>query len=180
MRYAPKCIIVGGHTLLLRSAQPKDAEMLIDYLKITAAETRFLLCEPQEITYTAKEERAFIKAYEKNDRALLLLAFCDGTYIGNCSFIAGTRLRQRHRATVGIALFREYTGRGFGRAMLRALEEAAAGAGIEQLELDVVADNARAIHLYESLGYVRHGLFPRQMKYTDGTYADGIFMLKIL
>lgn len=180
MKYTEKSIPVGGHTLLLRSAEAKDAKILIDYMKITAAETRFLLCEPQEITYTVKEERDFIKSYERNERALLLLAFCDGAYVGNCSFIAGTRLRQRHRATVGIALFEKYTGRGFGRVMLGELEKAAAAVGVEQLELDVVADNARAIHLYESLGYVRHGLYPRQMKYTDGSYADGLFMVKAL
>ena len=52
--------------------------------------------------------------------------------------------------------------------------------GIEQLELEVVADNDRAIALYKKIGFEKMGTFPHNMKYKDGTYADAYWMVKIL
>ena len=49
-----------GRTVILRSAEPADAEDLIRYLKVTAAETRFLAKEPEEITLTQEAEVAFL------------------------------------------------------------------------------------------------------------------------
>ncbi len=48
--------------------------------------------------------------------------------------------------------------RGLGREALQVLEEWCRRQGVERLELAVVAANARAVHLYESLGFtpVRH------------------------
>ncbi len=52
--------------------------------------------------------------------------------------------------------------------------------GLEQMELEVNADNYQAIHLYESLGFEIRGTFPNNMKYKDGTYADAHWMVKNL
>lgn len=49
-----------------------------------------------------------------------------------------------------------------------------------QLELEVVADNDRAIALYKKIGFEKMGTFPHNMKYKDGTYADAYWMVKIL
>lgn len=48
--------------------------------------------------------------------------------------------------------------RGLGRAALEALEVWCREQGVERMELSVVASNARAVHLYESLGFapLRH------------------------
>ena len=45
-----------GREIILRNAVEDDAEKLIDYLKITAAETPFLIREPDEITLSIKQE----------------------------------------------------------------------------------------------------------------------------
>ena len=62
---------------------------------------------------------------------------------------------------------------------IEALKQAKSN-GFEQAELEVVADNTRAYHLYESLGFVPYGRRPHGMKYKDGTYADEIAMVKML
>ena len=51
---------------------------------------------------------------------------------------------------------------------------------IEQIELEVVADNERAISLYKKMGFEICGTMPRNMKYKDGTYADAFWMMKRL
>ena len=72
-----------GRDIFLRSAEEKDAEALIDYMKITAAETPFLLREPDEISLTIEQEQAFIKAKKDSENELLLIAEIGGRHIGN-------------------------------------------------------------------------------------------------
>ena len=173
-------IQLDGTELRLRNAREEDAEILIDYLKQTCGETRFLVKEPEEITLTIEQEKNFIRNQNESEGNLMLLAFLNGKYIGNCSLMGNAPSRYRHRASVGIALFQAYTGMGIGRKMLELLCEIAKEKGIEQLELEVVADNDRAIALYKKIGFEKMGTFPHNMKYKDGTYADAYWMVKIL
>ena len=61
--------------------------------------------------------------------------------------------------------------------MMKKLTDVAREHGIEQLELEVVADNERAVALYKKLGFQVCGQMPKNMKYKDGTYADVLFMV---
>ena len=166
--------------LLLRSPEETDAEMLIDYLRTVNAESRFLSKEPEEITFSAEGEAAFIRANREAEHEVMLLGFLNGEYVGNCSLSGFGTMRSRHRAVLGIALYQKYTGLGIGRAMIGQLMTIAREWGLEQIELEVVADNKRAIRLYEQMGFVRSGTLTRNMKYKDGTYADAYWMVKQL
>lgn len=170
-------IKIKNHSLLLRNATEEDAEMLLEYLKITSAESRFLVRKPEEITITPEEERKFIRFQNESEHNLMLLGFLDGNYVGTCSLTGKSPARYRHRASLAVALFEKYTGLGIGKSMMETLISVAKDNGIEQLELEVVADNKRAIGLYEKMGFKIWGTFPRNMKYTDGTYADAYWMM---
>ena len=76
-----------GRDIIIRNAEENDAENLIDYLKITAAETPFLIREPDEITLSIEQEQAFIKAKKDSENELLLIAEISGRHIGNCSLM---------------------------------------------------------------------------------------------
>ena len=180
MRREPETLRLGAHTLVLRNAEEADAGQLIEYLKNTTAETRFLVREPEEITATAEEECRCISSMYESEHALMLLAFLDGELAGNCSFTGMPQKRYRHRATVGIALCRKFMGLGIGTVMMETLIQAARNQGLEQLELEVIADNAPAIGLYKKLGFEVCGTLPNNMKYKDGTYADALWMRKKL
>lgn len=170
-----------GRDVLLRSAEEKDAEALIDYMKITAAETPFLLREPDEISLTIEQEQAFIKAKKDSENELLLIAEIEGRHIGNASLMsAGGFKRYRHRCEIAIALYQEYCGLGIGKEMLEMVLDIAKKAGYEQAELEVIANNKPAIALYEKLGFQKYGTFPDNMKYADGSYTDAYWMMKKL
>ena len=167
--------------ILLRSATPADADTLIDYLKTVTGETRFLMTYPDEVRYTTDEEVKFINSHNESEKCLLILAFVDGEYAGNCSFEGRASSRRvRHRADIGIALFQKYTGFGLGRLLLEVLLKNMKVQGFEQAELEVVGGNDRAYHLYESLGFKECGRIPGANKYDDGTYSDEIIMVKPL
>lgn len=170
-----------GREVTLRSVQLTDAEAMLRYLRETAAETPYLLREPQEVTMTVLQEQAFLQNRIHAPRELMLVAECEGRLIGSCSLAeAGPFLRCRHRCEVAIALYREYCGAGIGRQMLQTVLQKAKELGYEQAELEVVAENADAIALYESLGFQTYGRLPRNMKYPDGTTADALWMMKEL
>ncbi len=172
---------LNGKHVVLRSARPDEAQMLIEYLETVTGETRFLMCESDEVKYTEAEEAAFINAHNESKDALLLLAFVDGEYAGNCSFESkGGSRRAKHRAGIGIALFQKYTGFGLGRLMLQCLLEEIKEQGFEQAELTVVGGNDRAYYLYKSLGFKECGRIPNANKYDDGTYSEDILMVMLL
>lgn len=167
--------------VIIRSAEENDAENLIDYLKITAAETPFLIREPDEITLSIEQEQAFIKAKKDSENELLLIAEIGDRHIGNCSLMSiGGYKRYRHRCDIAIALYKEYCGIGIGKAMLETVLDIAEKTGYEQAELEVIADNKPAIALYKKLGFKMYGTFPDNMKYADGSYVDAYWMMKKL
>ncbi len=109
---------------------------------------------------------------------MLILAFVDGEYAGNCSFDGRTgSRREKHRAEIGIALLQKFTGFGLGKLMLERLIQRIKELGFEQAELNVVDGNKRAIRLYKSLGFRECGRIPNANKYDDGTYSDDIMMV---
>ena len=105
----------------------------------------------------------------------MIVAEVDGKITGNCqiSEIGKSRIKVRHRCSFAIALYKEYWGLGIGSALTELLAEKAAELGYEQMELEVVSSNERAIGLYRKMGFVKTGEIPKAMKFKAGSY-DGI------
>ena len=73
----------------------------------------------------------------------------------------------------------EAQGQGVGRRLMQALcDYADRWAQVLRMELQVYADNARAIALYESVGFVREGLH-RGYALRDGAYVDSLSMARM-
>ena len=170
-----------GRTIVFRNARPEDAEDLIQYLKITSAETPYLVREPEEITITKTKEEQLIRDKIDAERELMLVAFMDGKHIGNCSLMSiAPYKRYSHRCEIAIALYKEYCGCGIGKVMLQIVLDLAKKVGYEQAELEVMTENKDAIYLYEKLGFEKYGTFPDNMKFADGSYIDAFWMMKKL
>ena len=173
--------VKNGKKVTFRSAKVEDATMLIEYLKGTATETRFLTREPDERKITLEQQEGFLKSKEENPRELMLIGIMDGEHVGNCSFSqAGAHRRYAHRCQIGIALYQKFWGNGIGRKMFEIILDEAKKCGYEQAELEVVATNTKAIELYKSFGFEIYGTHKNDMKYADGTYADAHYMVKSL
>ncbi len=170
-----------GREVVLRNAEVCDATALVAFLKTTAAETPYLIRVPEEITITLEQEKRFIESKMDAERELLLVASIDGKHIGNCSLMSiGPYKRYTHRCGIAIALYQEYCGCGIGKIMMQTVLNVAKKSGYEQAELEVISDNNSAIALYRNLGFEKHGSFPNNMKYSDGTYANADWMMKKL
>lgn len=182
MKIEEKIIILkNGKTCILRNAQPEDAKQLVEYLKITAAETDYLLKYPEEVKLSVEQEKEFLESFAESQRNLMIIAEVDGEVAGNCSFSeVGGKRKIRHRCSIGIAIYKKFWGLGIGRKLMLLLLEKAKECGYEQAELEVVSRNGRAISLYEKIGFIRVGEMPNAMKHKDGSYDSNIIMVKQL
>ena len=142
---------------------------------------KVVLRSPEEQTLTVEDEVQFIRRKNEAERDLMLLAFVEGRYAGNCAINShGDKLRVLHRCDIGIALYQEFCGQGLGTLMLTELLRVARECGYQQAELEVIAGNAPAMGLYKKLGFEVYGTRPRDLRYKDGSYGDAHLMVKML
>ena len=89
----------------------------------------------------------------------------------------GGKYKTKHRAEFGISVEKAYWGLGIGRELAEACIECAKIAGYEQLELDVVSDNAAAVNLYKNLGFVEYGRNPKGFRSRRTGWQELVLML---
>ena len=104
---------------------------------------------------------------------LHLLAVDNGEVIASGGIhSAGSRMRRRHVAGLGICVARERQGQGVGAEMMRRLLEWADNwAGYLRIELNVYTDNEPAIALYRRFGFEMEGTH-RADALREGMYVD--------
>lgn len=140
--------------------------------------------QPRAVWGTLHSPYSSVEARQKKHAALpttdrLLVALTAGKVIGLAGLHATDNRRRAHVASIGMAVHDAYAGRGAGRVMLAALIELAdRWLNYKRLELNVWADNSRAIALYEKAGFEREGLH-RAFAWRDGSYADAIPMARL-
>jgi RimJ/RimL family protein N-acetyltransferase len=77
---------------------------------------------------------------------------------------------------IGMAVAREWRGRGVGSALLAAAIDWARDRGLHKLVLGVFPHNAAAIALYRKYGFVQEGYRHRQYRRSNGELWDSIEM----
>lgn len=168
-----------GRDVVFRSAEKSDAKDLIAYMKQTAMESDYLLREVDEIRLDEAMECRFIEANQTSSRDVMIVVIVDGKPGGSCSVSQkGMLSRIHHRCELACALTNEYQGAGIGTKMMEMMEIAAKEMGFEQMELEVVETNTKAIAMYEKCGFVRTGTMPDAFRYRNGTYAGLVSMMK--
>lgn len=182
MEFAPKNIILkDGRTAILRSAAVEDAAELLDYLKTTAEETEFILRYPEECNMTMEQEETILRNKAESPDELMLVCDVDGRLAGNCGISFNNKIKLMHRASVAIALRKEYWNLGIGTAMFRELIGIASRRpGVMQMELGFVEGNSRARALYEKMGFRIIGVMPDALHMKDGRLLNEYMMMKKL
>jgi RimJ/RimL family protein N-acetyltransferase len=77
---------------------------------------------------------------------------------------------------IGMAVAREWRGRGVGSALLAAAIEWARERGLHKLSLGVFAHNAAAIALYRKFGFVEEGRLVKHYRRASGELWDALEM----
>lgn len=167
-----------GKQYLLRSPVEADAEQMIQYLKATAQETEYGLSYPEELDFTVQKEADFLRRFLDGPGSIMISVFDGDQLVGNASLTnVLSKQKTLHRAEFGIAILKQAWRQGLGCKLVSELIAFAKQAGYEQIELEVAAENAPAIHIYQKLGFAVYGERPRSLKLKNGSYLDEWLMI---
>ncbi len=97
------------------------------------------------------------------------------TLVGWCDIFPAWPVAVRHCGSLGMGVQAAWRGRGIGQRLITATLAHARQRGITRVELEVRADNVRAIGLYEKMGFVHEGHKRNGMRF-DGVYFDSLTM----
>ena len=169
-----------GRSAVLRSPRDEDIQGMLDYLRVSAGETDFILRYPEECgKYTAEGEKALFDRLNASDSDAMLVCLVEGRVAGNCQIMWKTNIKTRHRASVAIALLKEYWHQGIGTRMFREMIRIAeANPDILQMELEFIEGNTRARALYEKMGFRITGVRPNAIRLKDGTLLNEYSMIR--
>ncbi|MBE5769025.1 MAG: GNAT family N-acetyltransferase [Clostridiales bacterium] len=166
-----------GRTALLRAPRREDAAAVLDCFITTAGETEFLLNYPEEIAFTVEGEEAFLMSARESADELMIICEVEGQVAGSCNLMFKRRIKNRHIATLGISLKKAYWSLGIGGALMAEVIRAARQReGVRFIDLEVVQDNARAIALYEKMGFELVCVKPDAFRFRDGTFHGECLM----
>ena len=162
MKYDQTIITPKGLAVHIRSGVASDGSAVLENFDLTHAETDYLLSYPDENHLDAEQESRYLEKKATSPNEIELIAFVDGKVAGTAGIDAiGPQYKVAHRAEFGISILKEYWGLGIGRALMEACIQCAKTAGYAQLELEVVAENAKAISMYQTAGFVEYGRNPK-------------------
>ena len=166
-----------GRTCLLRNGVASDGQVVLDVFNWTHDETDYLLTYSDENCFTASQEADFLQRKTDSTNTVEIIAIVDGVVAGTAGIDAlGMRDKIKHRAVFGIAITKEFWGLGIGKYLMEACIECAREAGYLQLELEVVAENERAVEMYRRAGFIEYGRNPKAFRLRTGEYQELIDM----
>ncbi|WP_303296416.1 GNAT family N-acetyltransferase [Pyramidobacter piscolens] len=173
MKYFRKTTLRNGSLCVLRSAAAEDATALLEQRRCAAVETDFMLRYSDEIAVDVEPQRRSIEASEVSPTELLLIAEVDGVLTASAGFAPPVPCEKcRHRASAGLCVLRASWGWGIGSLLMESLLECARAAQFEQLELDVVTGNERAVAMYQRFGFVTYGVREKAFCLRGGGYQS--------
>lgn len=169
-----------GRKAMIRSPRDEDIPGMLDYLYVSAGETEYILRYPEECgKYTPEGEKALFDRINHSDNEAMLVCLVDGKLAGNCQISWSKGIKTRHRASIAIALMKEYWGQGIGTRLIQELIRIAEeNEHIMQMELDFVEGNTRARALYEKMGFRITGIRPNAIRLKDGTMLNEYSMIR--
>ena len=182
-----KCItsehtLKNGSVIIARSLCAADAEQALAHRVRVCGESDNLSRYPDEIRITPEEERTILQKQEENPKGILLGAFVENQLVAMASVlpVSDSHERYRHRGGFGISVLQGYWNQGIASLLIPRVLECAHQAGYEQVELEVLTDNEKAISLYQRHGFREYGCRPHDVKMRDGSYRDALLMLRPL
>jgi ribosomal protein S18 acetylase RimI-like enzyme len=161
------------------------ADMSIDIVRIAEAHVAgFHACldaVAREKRYLAQLEAppldrtlAFVRDNIAKDAAQSV-ALDGDRVVGWCDVLPAWPAALQHRGGLGMGVLAAYRGRGIGQRLMAATLAHARSKGLTRVELEVRADNASAIRLYERMGFAHEGR-KRNGNRLDGMYFDSLTM----
>ena len=177
LQYTKKLLLKNNKECLLRNAVGADAEEIHNLFNLTHAQTDFLCTYPDENLFDISQEQKILSEKISSENEIEICAVVNGHIVGTAGMKpVGKKDKVKHRAEFGISIEKSCWGLGIGRALLASCIACAKKAGYSQLELNVVAENERAILMYERAGFVEYGRNPEGFRSRTAGFQEVLSM----
>ncbi len=140
-----------------------------------------LSADPDSFRFAVSDDTVVgVEAWRKRLSKDHVVVVCnDGQWIGVGGLTRLTGAKLAHKGLIwGMHVVPEERGSGAAKLIMTALIEQARGR-MRQLQLTVMADNARAIAFYRRFGFEQYGSEPASVL-RDGGYADELLMWRLV
>ena len=107
---------------------------------------------------------------------VILLAQHEGKIIGHLQIVGNSSPRMVGIGELIVYLHQDFLNVGLGTTMVKRSLEFARAQGFHRIGLTVVAENRKAIHVYEKAGFKREGNRSESYRGADGRYYDAAEM----
>lgn len=173
-------MLPNGQAIFIREAVVDDAAALLNMFRQAAKETSFLMTTPEEAqSLTLKQETVFIESYQNNENQLFLIAQTAHEIAGSLSLTKNKWKKQQHIREFGIVVLRPYWNMGIARRMIHyMLQWAEQRRNIGYIYLHVMANNEKAVRLYQHFGFKEEGRMSKAVCLGEDNYQDVILMGK--
>jgi len=155
----------NGRPYVIRPSRDGDAPGLASLIDTVAAEGEFIVAVPGE-QETIEQSARLVSIVLEGGLALTLEI--DGVVAGNVLVHRRAGGHYAHVAEIAIIVGNGWRGAGFGRSLLEMAIAWSRTVGIAKLSLQVFTDNARAIALYRSLGFLDEGVARGEVRMPSG------------
>ena len=169
MTDAKPTVLKIGRTIRIRSYEPTDEERLVSMYASLSRESLRWSMPPYN--------RWRIERWTSDpENSIILIALDKDKVVGHLQISIITSPRFREMGDLFVYLHQEYQNLGLGAALLTEAIVQARARHLHRVELTIVADNRRAIHVYEKVGFIREGLKKENYLGEDGKYHDEAIM----
>lgn len=171
----------NGSKVLFRNIENKDAEKLLTFRRLIAAESTHTMQYTGQEYATPEETSKRLQAQLEDKNNLNIGVFDDENLVGHLNFRIpwGDHPWVTHLAQFGMMILKSHWGFGIGRKMLQIQEDHAKSIGVSRIEAMVRIANERGIKLYERSGYKIEGTRKKAAR-IDNKFVDEFFIAKIL
>ncbi len=167
--------------VILRSPQPEEAQLVLDYLKIFFRESYRNMMYPASHwdNFPLDKEIVVLSAFKEAPEQFMISAFSEGKIVGHLSLFPMQGDFHKQNARLALGVLQRVKGLGLGKKLLQMAEEEAKKLGYHRIEFSVRAFNKDAIALYEYLEFERAGHL-KEVAFIDGQYCDEYIYQKII
>ena len=127
---------------------------------------------------TSLETEQYIEMGNKTGMRYLV-ARIEGKIVGGAVLLPGNG-KEAHVAQFCAFIHKGFRDLRLGTIFTKELIEVAKKSGLESVQLFTFSTNERAIHVYKECGFKICGKLTRDIKFSNGTYADRIIMELLL
>lgn len=159
--------------VIIRPTLATDAAALCDiYSQPSALRETLQLPNPSVEMWTQRLQ-------SKPDNIYSFVAEVDGRVVGNIGFEHSTRPRTAHCASFGIGVHDDFHGNGIGSKLIATVIDLADNwLQIKRIQIEVNADNERAIACYKKFGFIIEGEAKCSV-FREGDYVSTYYMARV-